>query len=87
MGFDSVTRRAVVPPGRKLGLLAGAMTGGLRRRRGRPLPAAPETRFLVDAVEATSAPRRAIPDVEQRVVWLVDLFERLERREQAGRRA
>lgn len=87
MAFDSVTRRAVVPPVRKLGLLVGAMTGGLRHPPVRPLPAAPEMQFLVDAVAGIPAPRRALPDVEQRVVWLVDLFERLERREQAGRRA
>jgi len=86
MGYDSVSRRAIVPPRRKLGLLAGALTVALPKVS-LSLPAAPETRFLVSAVLATPAPRSASADVEQRVVWLVDLFERLERREQAGRRA
>jgi phytoene synthase len=86
MGFDSVSRRAVVPPGRKLGLLASALTATLPRLS-QPMPAAPETRFLVAAVLATPAPQPAAAEVEQRVVWLVELFDRLERREQAGRRA
>lgn len=85
--FDSVSGRAVVPPGRKLGLLAGALTGPAPRWPSRPKPAAPETRFLVAAVLATPGPRPPAADMDQRVAWLVDLFDRLERREHAGRQA
>ena len=47
-----------------------------------------ETRFLVDAVAATpqreAAKSRARP-IEDRVVWVIDLFARLERRDQLQR--
>ena len=53
------------------------------------MPAAiEETRFLVDAVAATplrdTAQSRRRP-IEDRVVWVIDLFERLERRDQLQR--
>lgn len=82
---DSVSRRAVVPAGRKLRLLAGVLAAAAPYSP-TPSPAAPEARFLVAAVLATPAPRPTAA-AGQRVVWLVDLFDRLERREQAARRA
>jgi phytoene synthase len=49
-----------------------------------------ETRFLVEAVAATplldnAKPRRR--PIEDRVVWVIELFERLERRDQLQRTA
>lgn len=77
-GLDSVTRRAVVPRGRKLWLLALALSprlGGASAVDGAVLP---EARYLVDA----AALRAARPVREcGRVVWLLDLFERLERQQ------
>lgn len=91
-GLDSVTRRTIVPLSRKAVLLARAATT-------RPLPAlaappVPEARFLIEAVAAASALKpysvgsmaEDAPwwDLEGRLRWVIDLFERLERR-QVGR--
>lgn len=93
-GFDSVTGRAVVAGPRKLVLLARALAeAGLTVRMAAeeaPLPAA---RFLVDA--AAAAATRTPPaapswrerrwwNLDDRMAWVIDLFERLERREQVG---
>jgi phytoene synthase len=92
LGLDSVSRRAVVPPARKVRLLAAALSATTAAGPVDPSPALAETRFLVDAVLAAPAPMpvvaepAAMPQVAQRslderVSWLVDLFARLERRE------
>ena len=74
-GCNSVDSRAVVAASRKAALLAQAAI--LRPARGRqdvaPLPA---TKYLVDAVTG----RQAQP-IEGRLVWLLGLFERLERQD------
>ena len=87
-GCNSVDSRAVVTARRKAALLAHA---ALRRRaRARvssaPLPA---THYLVDAAASTLivAPTASRPPPQaartgSRVVWLIDLFERLERQDQ-----
>ena len=80
-GLDSVTRRAVVSSSRKAAIVSLAAFGSVR------VPAAasddvtpsPEAAFLVSA--ARQAPAPAPRGLEARVGWLVDLFERLERRE------
>jgi len=78
-GFDSVSGRAVVPGLVKLryaarSLLATAhVVPGLEAR---PLP---EAQHLVDAALAGAA--SAAPD-DGRLVWLLDLFDKLERRDQ-----
>jgi len=94
--FDSVTQRAVVPWRRKARILADAVVAA---KRPAPLvgsAALEEATFLIDTVPATqraapapspveSARERARwPRLEDRVVWLVDLFERLERRDAAA---
>ena len=92
-GLDSVSRRAVVSTRRKLAVLgrlaALAQTEWMPAKRlGFSLPQLEETVFLVSAVEASSGrmgretKRRS---VEDRVVWVIDLFERLERRDQLQR--
>jgi len=93
-GFDSINQRAVVSWQRKARILADAMV----RRAPRapppirvPLPAAA---FLIDCAAECDAGRPAPtlestrerlrwPRIEDRITWLIDLFERLERRERA----
>ncbi len=88
-GLDSVSRRAVVPAPRKAWLLMRALVGLFPARAELALPPLAATKFLVDAVAATAPqPLRAaarVPaprGVNERVVWVIDLFERLERRDQ-----
>ena len=93
-GLDSVNRRAVVPASRKAWLLGRAMVGLFPARTRVDAPPLEATAFLVDAVAAT-APRPAetplkAPSrrgVNDSVVWVIDLFERLERRDQMQRTA
>lgn len=92
-GCDSISRRAVVSPTRKSMLLAKVMAAVIVPARSAPPAPLPEASFLIDAVVAAPAVaawrsrHNATPwwDVESRMVWLIDLFERLERREQAER--
>ena len=48
-----------------------------------------ETRFLIEAVAATLVrkhePKARAKPIEDRVVWVIDLFARLERRDQLQR--
>lgn len=94
-GLDSVSRRAVVSGNRKLAVLARMLF--LLETEWAPAKdlhaAVPleETRFLVEAVAelpprdiARTAKVRARP-IEDRVVWVIELFARLERRDQLQR--
>ena len=79
-GLDSVTARAVVPPGRKLWVLLRSLAPA------RPIGAeAPQTldavRFLVDAASSPGRPA-AQKSLDDRIAWLVDLFARLDERRQ-----
>jgi phytoene synthase len=88
-GYDSVSTRAVVPGTRKSRLLLGALGASFdptRRGPRDPRQAAPPlhaVRHLVDAVVASPAPEwpgaRSYTDG---LVWMIGLFERLERRDQ-----
>ncbi|CAA9318971.1 MAG: Phytoene synthase [uncultured Microvirga sp.] len=87
-GYDSVSRRAVVPARRKARLLARAL---LAHGRLQPCPDGlplEQARFLVAAVTALRPPAAAAvaaaPDFGARVVWVIDLFERLQRRQALG---
>jgi phytoene synthase len=83
-GYDSVARRAVVSGRRKLWLAARALAmanGADRHAMAAPLP---EARYLIDAVAATPGPAHARPagqaaTIENRLAWVFDLFERLDR--------
>ena len=86
-GFDSISRRATVPAWRKAGLLARSLAAA--PARGGHAPPLTETRFLVEAVAAASPqvapskprrPARSQPGLGAQVTWLVELFDRLERR-------
>ncbi len=94
-GLDSVGRRAVVSTRRKLVVLARTAalveTNWAPATRLAPATELEETRFLIEAVAATPingtappAKPRAKP-VEDRVVWVINLFTRLERRDQLQR--
>lgn len=96
--FDSVSGRAVVSWQRKARILADAMRASARAAVEPPEEIMPEAKFLLDggapaAAESVEEPaesareRARWPRIEDRVVWLIDLFERLERRERAGMRA
>ncbi|HEY0328042.1 MAG TPA: phytoene/squalene synthase family protein [Rhodopseudomonas sp.] len=93
-GLDSVSSRAVVSTGRKLAVLARMLAfSETEWAPAKYLPARfgdmAETRFLIDAIIAT--PLREAPvapkpkPIEAKVAWLVELFSRLERRDQLMR--
>jgi phytoene synthase len=86
-GYDSVSSRAVVPAVRKSRLLVAALGSSLDPMRRPPEaerapPPLPAVRHLVDAVASAPSPdvvgTRGFADG---VVWMLMLFERLERRE------
>jgi phytoene synthase len=88
-GLDSVSRRAVVPASRKAWLLARAMVGLFPAQTGLAITPMAATKFLVDAVAETTtqhplptAPESSFRGLNGRVLWVIDLFERLERRDQ-----
>jgi len=94
-GLDSVSQRAVVPGWRKAALLARATACAAALPSDATQPALAQTRYLVDAV-AAHPPRAPVPRIrgrgrgvtariDARASWVLDLFERLERREQLGR--
>jgi phytoene synthase len=91
-GLDSVSARAVVPAGRKVWLLARSLGAPSRREQQAGAPPLEQARFLVEAVAVSSPTQTIRPtrsatrwwDVAGRLMWLVDLFERLER-EPVGR--
>jgi len=86
-GCDSIASRAVVPASRKLGLLLRALTTLVPSRDGAAAPPLAANRFLVDAVVLStpealpvrepSAGRKGSPT--DRLVWVIELFDRLER--------
>ncbi len=93
-GLDSVTQRAIVPWQRKARILADACVAATRTGVVASVDVLDEARFLLASVPEGRADELLPPDesprerarwprVEDRVIWLVDLFERLERRERA----
>jgi phytoene synthase len=89
-GLDSISQRAVVSARRKLAVLgrtlAPLQTEWLPARKLAPAIQIDETRFLVEAVAAMPLRTAVRPvkarAIEDRVVWVIDLFTRLERRDQ-----
>jgi len=77
--FDSVSGRAVVPPLRKAQVLIRSLTARDTLRGTTPAVQA-EAGFLIDALSSRQIVRSPQP-VGGRIAWLVDLFERLERRD------
>ena len=99
LGMDSVNRRAVVPWPRKARILGASVIATARAAPPLPAVVLAEAQFLLDALTPpdAAAPAAAAakparlrvrwPRVEDRVIWLIDLFERLERREPSQRAA
>ena len=88
-GLDSVTRRAVVPPARKLRRLARVLGSLQPQAAAEPIPCLEPGRFLVSdigpaAVAAVAASNPKWWDFEGRAIWVLDLFERLEHRNAAA---
>ncbi len=89
-GLDSIERRAVVSSNRKLAVAARTLAFPGRLWAPARKPAAmvqlDQTLFLIEAVAATpprDALRRVrVKPIEDRLVWVIDLFARLERRDQ-----
>ncbi len=90
-GYDGVSRRAVVSGRRKLMLLPSAAGALLAARRDADVPALSQAAFLVDAVlemRPSRAGEAAMPawwNLHERWVRVLEMFERLERREQLRR--
>ncbi|MDM0113786.1 phytoene/squalene synthase family protein [Variovorax sp. J22R133] len=84
-GFDSIAQRAVVPASRKAWSLARALLAIRPRRAAHRWPVLPANRFLVEAVAETGPQQQQqlAHVADGRVVWLIDLFDRLERQERA----
>lgn len=89
-GLDSVSRRTVVPATRKAMLVGRALR---QAQAGSPealnAPPLAETLFLVEAVRREMPAGPAFPDrrgLDGDVRWVVDLFSRLESRQQTGSR-
>ena len=95
--YDSVTRRAVVSGPRKARVLALALAAAAYAGDAGSAPPLPATRFLVDAVVRTAhrdcdaateeVQRMDWWNLSARIAWILDLFERLERREEIERAA
>jgi 15-cis-phytoene synthase len=93
-GFDSINQRAVVSWQRKARILADAMGGRAPGPRGPVRVRQPAAARLIDCAAGCDPIRPAPtlesmrerlrwPRIEDRITWLIDLFERLERRDRA----
>lgn len=81
-GHDSVSRRAVVSPQRKWAAMLRALPPLVLVPRERSVPTSPAAQFLLDGLPAGFARESAVPPwyrVRDRAIWVIDLFERLER--------
>ena len=86
--YDSVTARARVPGPRKARLLMQAATprrhvhADLSQRPAFQVPAIAEARFLIEAVGPAPQAVQRRASVGEQIVWVFDLFERIEQRRQ-----
>jgi phytoene synthase len=81
-GYDSVSKRAVVQPRRKFEAVLWALPALALMRPECNAPPSPATQFLLDAMPAGLGREPAVPPwyrVRDRAIWVIDLFERLER--------
>ena len=95
-GLDSVNTRAVVPWPRKARILADAVIAATRSAPELSADILDEARFLLECTSSDRIPRPSVSTVkagdavrpgtiEDKVVWLLELFERLERLERPER--
>lgn len=82
-GYDGVSARAVVSPRRKAALLLHAAVGQLAPAGPGDYTMLPETRFLVEAAARSANPSLTGPRAG--LISVIDLFERLERRDRVTR--
>jgi 15-cis-phytoene synthase len=89
LGCNSVNRRAVVPLRRKLQLLVRAATAAVAADQTCEQGVLSEGRFLIEAVAAAPRPLASeqqsigvLGAIEERAVWVIDLFAQLERRQE-----
>jgi 15-cis-phytoene synthase len=92
-GMDSTSQRAVVPRSRKAWVLVRVLVRTGFLSVGEVTPVLPANRFLVEAVADAPVPLHGMLSprspgwwrlnrrVENRAIWLINLFERLEREE------
>jgi len=92
-GYNSIARRAVVPPARKLQLLARSLSAATRSPRSDgPMPTLDAAHYLVNAVTAAPPPPCPTGRVprwqafDNRVAWLFTLFDDLEARQMSRER-
>jgi len=85
-GLDPVSRRAVVPWPRKAALLARSLSAAMLAPPRAAWPPLPEARFLVEAVASSPARGHPSPSIGDQLVWVLDLFEKIERRRIAASR-
>jgi phytoene synthase len=88
---DSVSGRAVVPGHRKAWLLLKSYMANPQAAAEPALPAMPGNHFLVEAVAASNTASNTWPTeysfdlpwwkLRARALWVIDLFERMERRD------
>lgn len=93
-GYDSISQRAYVTPARKAWLLMKAYGAASEGKVKLDEPPLPGTRFLIESVStlpARGAELTVIEDpapqwwqIRSRALWLINLFERMERRERYG---
>jgi len=91
--LDSVSRRAVVPAVSKLNLIGRAFSPERSALDAERPPMLESSKFLVNAVAAAPPPENDVPFVlpaswwqfNKQAAWTLDLFERLEEREQISR--
>lgn len=84
-GYDSVTRRAVVPGRTKLVLVAHSTARAAWPVVAPPRPALPATQYLVTAVSAVPRQSPGPGGLAGRVVWLCALFARIDGQPARGR--
>jgi phytoene synthase len=88
--FDTVSRRAVVSSARKLAQAPAIVSRSLAPPSDLSAPPLAQAQFLIDALGFLPPIRSAMPALQwwrlcDRAVWVIALFERLERREQVRR--
>lgn len=78
---ERLGERTVVPAGRKAALLSQAIYASLVGTQPDDAPPLDAVRFMIDAVHDHVLPSPGLPEDNARIVWLITLFERLERRD------
>jgi phytoene synthase len=76
-GYDSISRRAVVPPLRKMQVIARSLLPQVHSSPALRSPGPAQARFMIDEIARTPAPERS----DGPIAWLVELFGRLERQD------